>query len=112
MLAMTDRRIAPGAILPGHRAIIGTRRPPSNVVPLPQRRRPALPPRTWFRRLGPLSDVSSTKVLASTPFLASACSSWPTEWSSSASESPKRPRRVVLVVSWPANCGEWTWWLA
>lgn len=36
----------PGFILDGHQAIAGSRIPPSHVVPLPQRKGPALPPLT------------------------------------------------------------------
>ena len=41
---MCTSYVLPGVILPGHRAIPGTLCPPSQVVPLPHRRRPAFPP--------------------------------------------------------------------
>ena len=38
----------------------GTRTPPSQLVPLPQRSGPAHPPRSCRARLGPLSEVNTT----------------------------------------------------
>jgi len=49
--------VLPGAIRPGQRAIMGTRIPPSHVVPFMPRRPPVLPPNQ-----GPLSEVNTTSV--------------------------------------------------
>ena len=114
--------VLPGDIFPGQRAIPGTLCPPSQVVPLPHRRRPAFPPLISpasaglenddvLRHIGyssialcyPLSAVKNTNVSLSTPAALSACMTCPTPQSSSARASPNDPRRVVLVKSFPAN---------
>src|SRR5262245_42452932 len=53
----------PAAILPGHRAIIGTRRPPSYIVPLLPRYFPMLLKNSSVGpRTPPLSEVKKTMV--------------------------------------------------
>ena len=121
--------VLPGVIFPGQRAIPGTLCPPSQVVPLPQRKRPAFPPlispesaglansdssytiKIWYLCY-PLSAVKNTNVSLSTPASLSACMTCPTPQSSSARASPNGPRRVVLVKSFPANWGWWVCWKA
>merc|ERR1719222_137227 len=81
----------PEGMKEGKEMAAGTRIPPSHVVPFPQRRSPAQPPRECLARLGPLSDVKKTIVLSLIPREASAARITPTEVSSSASESPNEP---------------------
>ena len=51
-----------GAILPGHQARVGSRTPPSQVLPLPPRSGLALPPSAPLTSHGPLSLVKTTSV--------------------------------------------------
>src|SRR5689334_4140205 len=53
-----------GAILPGHHASVGTRTPPSQVLPLPPRRGKALPPSAPLTSHGPLSLLKTTSVFS------------------------------------------------
>ncbi len=54
-----------GWTLPGHQKMAGTRIPPSQVVPLPSRNRPADPLCVSMVSHGPLSEVNTTNVLSS-----------------------------------------------
>ncbi len=58
----TASQTLPGAILPGHQARVGTRTPPSHVLPLPPRNGPALPPSAPLMSQGPLSLLKTTSV--------------------------------------------------
>ena len=55
----------PGLTFPGHQKNVGSRMPPSKVVPLPSRSRPAEPPCVWNGSQGPLSEVNTTSVSSS-----------------------------------------------
>jgi hypothetical protein len=82
---------AAGAILPGHQAMVGTRTPPSQVLPLPPRSGPALPPSAPLMSQGPLSLVKTTSVFRSSFSSRSVSSTRPTLQSTSSTQSPKRP---------------------
>ena len=59
----SSAEVVPAGILPGHQAIVGSRMPPSQVLPLPPRSRPAEPPCWLLISHGPLSLVKNTSVL-------------------------------------------------
>ena len=65
-----------------YHAIVGTRTPPSQVLPLPPRSGFALPPSVPLISHGPLSLVKITSVFSSSPFARSASSTTPTPRSS------------------------------
>ena len=64
MVPATASLVLFGAIVPGQRAIVGTRTPPSQVVPLPARSGFALPPSAPLISYGPLSLVNTTRVFS------------------------------------------------
>ena len=64
MVPATASLVLFGAILPGHQAIVGTRTPPSQVLPLPPRSGFALPPSAPLMSHGPLSLVKITSVFS------------------------------------------------
>jgi len=72
------RLTTPGGMTPGRRAIRGTRRPPSQVLPFMPRSPPVEPPYQ-----GPLSEVNNTSVFSSSPSRFSSCNICPTDASSS-----------------------------
>ncbi len=65
MVPATASQTLPGAIFPGHHATVGTRTPPSHVLPLPPRKGNALPPSVPLISHGPLSLVKTTSVRSS-----------------------------------------------
>ena len=91
MVPATAPHTLPGAILPGHHASVGTRTPPSQVVPLPPRKGPALPPSGPLMSQGPLSLVKMTSVFVSSCSSRSVSNTRPTLASTSCTQSPKRP---------------------
>ena len=78
----------PAFTTPGQRTIIGMRMPPSQVLPLPSRKRPALPPWSPMISHGPLSLLKKTRVFSATPSARSALSNSPTLQSISSTASP------------------------
>ena len=56
----------PGLTLPGQRMIAGTRKPPSNTVPLVARNG-VMPPSGQVNTSAPLSVVNTTMVLSASP---------------------------------------------
>ena len=85
---ITASQEAPGAILPGHQAMVGSRTPPSQVEVLPPRKGPATPPFGPSLRHGPLSLVKSTRVRASSFSARSVSSTRPVLQSTSSTQSP------------------------
>ena len=78
----------PAGTVPGHQANPGTRMPPSNVWNFPPRSGPAEPPWCFFCSHGPLSDVNTTRVFSSTPWVFRAARICPTDQSISSIVSP------------------------
>jgi len=85
-----------GAILPGHQAIVGTRTPPSHVLPLPARSGFALPPSAPFTSHGPLSLVKITSVRSVNFNSRRVSNTCPTLQSTSSTQSPNRPLAELL----------------
>ena len=73
----------PAGTLPGQRIIAGTRKPPSNTVPL-LCAKGVCPPSGHVKTSVPLSVVNTTMVLSSTPMSLSFCITSPTSSSSCA----------------------------
>jgi len=73
----------PAGILPGHQAMVGSRIPPSSVLPL-KPRSGALTP----RGVPPLSEVKITRVFSLNPSARTVSSTCPTLQSTSSTQSP------------------------
>ena len=74
MVSATRPVREPGLIRPGQTAHVGTRSPPSYIVPLPSRTGPlSAPTPVW----PPLSLLKITSVLSARPASFSAASTWP-----------------------------------
>ena len=107
IVAATSAHSRPAGTLPGHRAMHGTRIPPSNVVNFPSRRGPAEPPALPLESQGPLSEVKTTRVCSSTPCSRSAARIRPTDQSISSIVSPYSPRLLLPRNAGDANNGMW-----
>ena len=102
IMSAMPRASVPEGIRAGQRAIAGTRWPPSNVLVLPPRRPPALPPQSRIASQGPLSLVKIDERVAVEPELRRAsASSSPIDASSSSTTSPYVPR-----LDRPANVAD------
>ena len=98
----------PGAIRPGHQAMVGSRMPPSQVLPLAPRNGAALPPSLPFTAQGPLSLVKMTSVRWSSFRSRNVSSTRPTLQSTSSTQSPKRPLADLPAKAAPGWMGVWT----
>ena len=88
MFPVTASHVLPGAMWPGHQAIVGSRTPPSKVPPLPPRNGPASPPFLPCVSQGPLSLVNTTSVFSVSFNSRSVSSVWPVLASASSIQSP------------------------
>src|SRR4051794_34415700 len=88
MLPTTASQALLAAILPGHQAIVGSRTPPSQVLPLPPRSGPASPPSFPCVSQGPLSLLKTTNVLLLSFKSRKASSTLPTLQSTSSTQAP------------------------
>src|SRR3984893_5308061 len=82
-------------MVPGHRATIGTRKPPSKVVPFSPRKG-VLPPSGQEKVSAPLSLVKTTMVLSAMPRSSSFLSMEPTSASNSIVASAYRPYPLLF----------------
>ena len=80
----------PGLILPGQRAMHGTRKPPSNTVPLVARNG-VMPPSGQVNTSAPLSVVKMTMVLSASPISSRCLSNSPMLSSICAMPASSRP---------------------
>ena len=88
--------------------MVGTRTPPSQVLPLPARSGFALPPSAPFTSQGPLSEVNTTSVFSASFSSRSVSSTRPTLQSTSSTQSPNRPLADFPRNFSPAWIGVWT----
>ena len=101
MLPAMRSQVVPAGIRPGQRIRHGSRTPPSRFVPL-------LPENGGAgRRSGPLSEVKITRVRSSRPSSRKVAMIWPTDQSSSSTESPSRPWALLPLKSAEAATGAW-----
>lgn len=98
----------PAGTRPGHQAIVGTRTPPSHVLPFDPRSGPAEPPSTPFTVQGPLSLVKITSVFSASPSLRIVSRIRPTLQSTSCTQSPNRPLSLVPRNRSPGKIGTCT----
>ena len=87
----TAPQVVPGLMCPGHQAMVGTRTPPSQVLPLLPRSGPAVVASPTTLTQGPLSLVKITNVLSASLSRRSVSSTTPTLQSTSSTQSPNFP---------------------
>ena len=90
----TASQLVPAGIRPGQQAIVGTRTPPSHVLPLLPRSGPAEVKSFTGPTHGPLSLVKITSVWSSSPCSRNVSSTRPTLASTSSTQSPNPPLPV------------------